>query len=72
MSTEELFLELRKLNHADKLRAMHLLVLELSAEQEALLIPGAQYDVWSPFDAASASEKLAKMLQEDKESRNGR
>ena len=67
MSAEELFVELRKLNRADKLRAMQLLVLELSAEEEALLIPGAQYEVWSPYDAAGAAEKLTKMLQEDKE-----
>ena len=72
MSAEELFVELRKLNRADKLRAMQLLVLELSAEEEALLFPGAQYEVWSPYDAAGAAQKLIKMLQEDKEARNGR
>jgi hypothetical protein len=71
MSAEELFVELRKLNRADKLRAMQLLVLELSAEEEALLIPGAQYEVWSPFDAAGAAKTLTKMLQDEKESRNG-
>lgn len=71
MSTEELFTELRKLNHSDKLRAMHLLVLELSAEEEALLIPGARYEVWSPFGAPGAAEKLTMMLQDDREARDG-
>ena len=71
MSAEELFVELRKLNRADKLRAMQLLVLELSAEEEAVLIPGTTYDVWSPFDAPDAAYKLTKMLQSDRESRDG-
>ncbi len=71
MSAEELFVELRKLNRADKLRAMQLLVLELSAEEEALLIPGAQYEIWSPFDAPEAAAKLNKMLQDVVESPNG-
>jgi len=71
MSTEELFMELRKLNHSDKLRAMQVLVLELSAEEEALLIPGTQYEVWSPYDTPGAAEKLTKMLHDEQGSRNG-
>ena len=70
MSVEELFVELRKLNRADKLRAMHLLVMELASEEEALLIPGTHYEVWSPFDAPGAAETLTKMLEADKESRD--
>ena len=63
MSVEELFVELRKLNRADKLRAMQLLVLELASEEEALLLPGMQYEVWSPFDAPRAAETLTKLLE---------
>ncbi len=51
MSVEELFSELRKLKRADKLRAMQLLVWDLAVEEEALLRPDAQYEVWSPFDS---------------------
>jgi hypothetical protein len=75
MSTEELFGELRKLNRADKLRAMELLVLELAseeAEEEALLISGTQYEVWSPFDAPAAAEKLTRMLEDEKRSQDDR
>ena len=64
--------ELRKLIGADKLRAMQLLVLELSAEEEALFdFLGQQYEIWSPFDAPEAAAKLNKMLQDDRESPNG-
>jgi len=44
MSFQELIHELRKLNRADKLRAMQVLITELSAEEEAWLIPGATYE----------------------------
>ncbi len=67
MSAEELFVELRKLTRVDKLRAMQLLLLELASEEDALLVSEAQYDVWSPFDASSAAEKLMEMLESDKE-----
>ena len=64
MSTEELFDELRKLNRVDKLRAMQVLVTELASEEDALLIPGASYEVWSPFDATDAAQTLLDMLQD--------
>jgi hypothetical protein len=72
MSTEEVLSELRKLNRADKLRAMEVLVLELVAEEGGLLRSGTQYEVWSPFDAPTAAESLTKLLEEEKkELRNG-
>ena len=66
MSTEEVPGELRKLNRADKLRAMEVLVLELVAEEGTLLSSGIQYEVWSPFDAPVAAESLTKLLEQDK------
>ncbi|MGH2356318.1 MAG: hypothetical protein ACRDI2_09480 [Chloroflexota bacterium] len=66
MSVEDLLVELQKLNRADKLRAMQLLVMELSSEEDASLVPGAHYEVWSPFDAPSAAESLTRMLEADK------
>jgi len=48
---------------------MQILVNELALE-EARLIPGNQYEVWSPYDSAGAAEVLTKMLDEDKKSRN--
>ena len=66
MTTEELFGELRRLNRADKLRAMQVLVTELASEENALLIPGASYEVWSPYDATDAEQTLLDMLEADK------
>lgn len=71
MTTEELFAELRRLNRGDKLRAMELLVLELASEEDALLTPGAHYEVWSPFDAASAADTLTSLLAADEGPGNG-
>jgi hypothetical protein len=61
MSNEDLFVELRKLNRVDKLLAMQLLVLGLAAEESATLMPGTEYEVWSPFDAPDAVEALMKL-----------
>lgn len=65
MLTTELLSELRQLSRAEKLRVIQILANELAAEDENALMPGAQYEVWSPFDAAGAAETLMKMLEED-------
>jgi len=69
VSVEELLGELRKLDRADKLRAMELLVLELASEEQALLTPGSHYEVWSPYDASDAAKTLNRLLETDKSSR---
>lgn len=66
MSMEQLIVELRKLNRADKLRAMQVLVTELSAEEEAWLIPGATYEIFTPFDDGDAAQVLYEYLQATK------
>jgi hypothetical protein len=63
MSLQELIHELRKLNRADKLRAMQVLVTELSAEEEAWLIPGATYEIITPYDNEAAAQVLYDVLQ---------
>ena len=65
MTREELFAELRKLDHGDKLRAMQILVQELAAEEDALLTPGGSYEVWSPHDAPEAGRTLLSLLEAD-------
>jgi hypothetical protein len=50
---------------------MEILVLELAAEEEALLSTGMQYEVWSPFDAPAAAQSLTKLLEQEKEARSG-
>jgi hypothetical protein len=63
MSLQELIHELRKLNRADKLRAMQVLVTELSAEEEAWLIPGATYEIVTPYGNEAAAQVLYDVLQ---------
>lgn len=65
MISNELLEELHKLNRADKLRVIQLLVGELAAEEAALLSPGATYEVWSPYDAPEAAATLLKLLDDD-------
>jgi hypothetical protein len=65
MSVEEVFSELRKLDRADKLRAMQLLVTELASGEQSMPLPSGQYEVWSPYDAASAALTLTSMLGAD-------
>jgi hypothetical protein len=63
MGVHELLAELRKLDRADKLRAMQVLVTELASEEEALVMPVGHYEVWSPYDAPEAASALNWLLQ---------
>lgn len=71
MSVVELLSTLQTLSRADKLKVMQFLVQELAAEEEALLLqPGATYSVWSPYNSHDAAQKLAALLEEDKQANN--
>ncbi len=71
MSVVELLSTLQTLSRADKLKVMQFLVQELAAEEEALLLqPGATYSVWSPYNSHDAAQKLAVLLEEDKQANN--
>ena len=63
MSLEQLIHELRKLNRADKLRAMQVLVTELSAEESARLIPSATYEIITPYRNEAAAQVMYEVLQ---------
>ncbi|MEP7291724.1 MAG: hypothetical protein ABI835_08060 [Chloroflexota bacterium] len=70
MSFEQIILELRKLNRADKLRAMQVLVTELSADEEAWLTPEATYELVTPYGNEAAAQVLYQALQAaDKEAK---
>lgn len=62
MTLDELVYELRKLNRADKLRAMQVLVTALSAEENAWLIPGETYELFTPYGNEAAAAMLYDML----------
>ena len=67
MLPEQLISDLHKLNRADKLKAVQLLVDDLSLEEEFGLVPGAEYEIWSPYDSAEAASILTKMLDEEEQ-----
>jgi hypothetical protein len=47
---------------------MQFLVQELATEEEALsLQPGVTYHVWSPYNSHEAANKLAALLEQDKQ-----
>ncbi len=58
MLSENLIHELRKLNRADKLRAMQVLVAELAVEEETILMPGVTYELLTPYDNEAAAQVL--------------
>ncbi len=67
MLPETLKSDLHQLSRADKLRAVQLLIEDLALEEEFGIVPGAQYEVWSPYDSAEAAAILTQMLNEDKQ-----
>ncbi len=67
--SEQFLAELHQLNRTEKFRVVQLLVSELAKEEipgESLLQAGAEYEIWSPFDAYEAAETLQAMLDEHK------
>lgn len=71
MDLQELLPSVRDLSRADKLRLMQVLVSELAKDEEAFFIPGADYQVWSPYDSAGAAQTLLAMLEAEKKSSDG-
>ncbi|MEH2043071.1 hypothetical protein [Nostoc sp.] len=68
MSVADLFPTLHNLSRADKLKVMQFLVQELATEEEALsLQPGVTYHLWSPYNCHEAANKLAALLEEDRQ-----
>ncbi len=65
MLSEDLLVELHKLNRAGKLRVVQLLVNELALQEEEHVLAGTQFEVWSPYDAPGAAQTLLGMLAQD-------
>lgn len=63
MLSEGLIRELRKLNRADKLRAMQVLVTELAVEEHINLVPGATYEILTPYGNEAAAQVLLDALE---------
>ena len=61
MELSELLPSLHQLPRADKFRAVQFLTTEL-AQDEADLVPGAEYPIWSPYDAHDAVDTLTQFM----------
>ena len=70
MSLTELLPALRELSRADKLRVMQFLVLELAAEEGAVLTPEVSYPIWSPYEAFDAAAVLLDLLKSTEQSKH--
>lgn len=62
MSVAELLPTLKELDRTDKLRVMQFLMSELGSKEEALVVPGGEYPIWSPYDSYDAAEKMLGVL----------
>jgi hypothetical protein len=68
MSLAELLPAVQSLHHQDKLRLLQFLAGELArAEGLPEILHGAEYPVWSPYDAYEAAAVLERALQADRE-----
>lgn len=66
-SLAELLPDLKGLSRADRLRLLQVLVSDLAAEEGVpRLEAGAEYPVWSPYDAFEAADTLRDMLARHK------
>ncbi len=63
MQLSELLPALHQLPRADKFRAVQFLTTEL-AQDEGGLVSGAEYPVWSPYEAHEAAATLTQYLRE--------
>lgn len=63
MVSVELLNTLQKLNHADKLYIVQVLISELAQPETDLVKPGQSYPVWSPYDAFEAANTMLEVLQ---------
>jgi hypothetical protein len=64
MTLDELFPTLRDLNRTEKLQAIQFLASELAKEDEMRLKAGAEYEIWSPYDAYEAADTMMRLLNE--------
>ncbi len=65
MTTAELFLTLRDLPRAEKLKVMQFLIAELAKEEEPTLQAGATYSLLSPLNSHEAAHQLSQLLESD-------
>jgi hypothetical protein len=70
MTTADLFLTLRGLTRAEKLKVMQFIIAELAKEEEPTLQAGATYSLWSPLNSHEAAHKLSQLLESNQTAQN--
>lgn len=68
MLSSELLAEVHRLNRAEKLRLVQLLVNELAAEEASLVAEGVEYPIYTAYGNDSAAAILMRVLEEYKKS----
>ena len=66
MVIAELLPKIHELPRADKVRILHFITSELSAEEQPGLLTGAEYPVWTPVGEESAASDLLNFLEKSK------
>ena len=65
MKLADLLPALHELPRSDKFRAVQFLTNDLAHEErDGGLVPGAEYPLWSPYDANSAATTLTQFLRD--------
>lgn len=63
MISHELLEELHKLDRADKLRIIQMLVGDLATEEDVYFTPGTTYEIVTPYGNEAAAQVLHDVLQ---------
>ncbi len=71
MLSENLLAELHRLNRAEKLRVVQILVNDLVKEASMTLSPDHEYEIWSPYDSPDTARQLLNLLGKDTPSKLG-
>lgn len=66
MAIADLLPKIHELPRADKVRILHFITSELSAEEQPGLLPGAEFPVWTPVGEESAAADLLDFLARSK------
>ena len=62
MAIAELLPQIHNLPRADKVRILHFITSELSAEDQTDLLPEGEYPVWTPVGAEGAAADMLDFL----------
>lgn len=66
MTLTEVLPDLKRLNHADKVRALQFLANEIAKEEGVWFEKNQQHEFFSLHDSFEAAEALTKLLEEEK------